>query len=180
MRHRHPVPSVWMMTDERIGDGLWAALDRLPRGAGVVFRHYGLPAPERRSLLAEVATVARRRRLVLIAAGIGGPDGSHNRRAGRGLHTRSAHDRRQIVAAIRDGADAIFVSPVFATRSHPGARPLGARRLGTMIRGVGLPVIALGGMDAHRFRGLRRLGLHGWAGIDAWSAPDQKRKAVPT
>jgi thiamine-phosphate pyrophosphorylase len=38
-----------------------------------------------------------------------------------------------------------------------------------MIRDLRVPVIALGGMGERRWRALRRLGVHGWAGIDAWS-----------
>jgi thiamine-phosphate pyrophosphorylase len=38
------------MTDERLGDALWTALRRLPRGAGIVFRHYATPPAERRAL----------------------------------------------------------------------------------------------------------------------------------
>jgi thiamine-phosphate pyrophosphorylase len=73
------------------------------------------------------------------------------------------------VAAIRAGADALFVSPVFATRSHPGAPALGRARLGLLIRGLRIPVIALGGMDRRRAASLRALGVHGWAAIDAWT-----------
>ncbi|MEI9852948.1 MAG: hypothetical protein WDN24_21210 [Sphingomonas sp.] len=39
----------------------------------------------------------------------------------------------------------MFVSPVFATRSHPGARTLGRMRLRLLIAGLRVPVIALGG-----------------------------------
>ena len=168
MRARHPIPPIWLMTDERMGDALWPALERLPHGAGVVFRHYR--SPDRVALFGKVAKVARRRRLVLVSAGglLPGAAGSHNARSRYGLQTRSAHSRRELFAAIRDGADAVFVSPVFATRSHPGAKSLGRVRLGLMIRGSRVPVIALGGMDAGRFRGLTRFGIHGWAGIDAW------------
>jgi thiamine-phosphate pyrophosphorylase len=169
MRRRHPIPRLWLMTDPRMGDELWAALERLPRGAGVVFRHYEWPDDERRVLLRAVAKVARRRRLILLATdGLARVDGSHNRRAARGLCSRSAHDRRDIVAAERGGADLVFVSPVFATRSHPGARALGVVRFGLMIRGARIPIIALGGMTARRARRLAGLGVHGWAGIDAW------------
>ena len=70
--------------------------------------------------------------------------------------------------AERRGADAVFVSPVFATRSHPGARGLGVVRFGLLVRGCPVPVVALGGMDARRFRRVRGLGAYGWAGIDAW------------
>lgn len=183
MPRRHPaLPTIWLMTDERMGEGLWGALDGLPRGAGVVFRHYR--TPDRRAVLARVEAVARRRGLVVVGAGIDASGGTHGGRKRRGLLTRSAHDVRDIVAAIRSGADAVFVSPVYPTRSHPGARTLGRVRLGLMIRDVRIPAIALGGVDARRCRALKALGVHGWAGIDAWaqnpSNGRQKRNAVPT
>lgn len=183
MPRRQPIPRLWLMTDERQGDALWEALARLPRGAGVVFRHYGLEAAARRALFAKVAKVARRRKLMLLVArpwrsGLG--NGEHGNRATvrPPLRTAPAHSHREAIAAIRAGADALFVSPVFATRSHPGAKPLGRVRFGLLTRGLGVPVIALGGMDARRARSLGLLGIHGWAGIDAW-APDQNLKAVP-
>ncbi|HWU95447.1 MAG TPA: thiamine phosphate synthase, partial [Sphingomonas sp.] len=85
------------MTDERMDESLWTALERLPRGGGVVFRHYGLGPAERRALFAKVARIARRRRLVLIRAGANrlgrGEDDVHGQR-GHGLRTWPAHDRR--------------------------------------------------------------------------------------
>jgi thiamine-phosphate pyrophosphorylase len=57
------------MTDERQGEALWTALDRLPRGAGVVFRHYSLPCAERRALFRRVHNMCARRRLMLVLAG---------------------------------------------------------------------------------------------------------------
>lgn len=67
---------------------------------------------------------------------------------------------------MRSGADALFVSPVFATRSHPGTRPLGRVRFGLMTQGLKIPLIALGGMTARRAAALN---VHGWAAIDAWA-----------
>lgn len=173
MPRRHPLPRLWLMTDERMGEGLWQALERLPRGGGVVFRHYGLAPAERRALFARVLKVAKRRRLVLVRAGsepMRGEAGVHGA-YGRGLRTAPAHDRREAVAALRAGAQVLFVSPVFATRSHPGAPALGRLRFGLLVRGLDVPVIALGGMDVRKAASLRRLGIHGWAAIDAWSAP---------
>jgi thiamine-phosphate pyrophosphorylase len=173
MPRRHPVPTLWLMTDERLGDALWSAVERLPRGSGVVFRHYATGLAERRALFARLSKIARRRGLVLVRAGevrlAWREDGVHNgRRSGGGIATRSAHDRRAAIVAKRAGADAIFVSPVFATRSHPGAPALGPLGAAAIGRGLGMTVIALGGMDARRFGRLRGLGFHGWAAIDAW------------
>jgi len=169
MRRRH-LPCTWLMTDERMGEGLWPALRRLPIGSGIVFRHYATPWAERRRLFSHVARIARARRLVLVRAGpdrLGREDGVHGRR-GRGLRTASAHSRSEAVRAVRGGAQLLFVSPVFPTRSHPDADALGRARLGLLIGGLDVPVIALGGMTARRFAGLRGLNVHGWAAIDAW------------
>lgn len=172
MPTRHPpIPRLWLMTDPRLGERLWDALERLPRGSGVIFRHYQLPLRERRALFARVAKVARRRGLLLLRAGAApmrGEQGTHGRR-GRGLTTWPVHSRREAAAATRAGADALLVSPVFPTRSHPGAPALGPVRFGLLVRGLGVPVIALGGMDAQTVRRLRGMGIHGWAAIDAWA-----------
>ncbi|KQM23266.1 thiamine monophosphate synthase [Sphingomonas sp. Leaf24] len=171
MRRRHPLPSRWLMTDERLGDDLAAKVAKLPRGSGVVFRQYATPEGKRRRMFAQVRRIARARRLVLLVAGpfLPGGDGVHGRKArkNRGLTTRPVHSVRERIAAERAGVDATFVSPVFATRSHPGARPLGRVRFALLIRGARLPVIALGGMTEQRARTLP--GIAGWAAIDAWS-----------
>lgn len=179
MHHRYPTcPTRWLMTDERMGAGLWTALDRLPRGAGVVFRHHSLAASERRSLFAAVAKVARRRRLLLLRAGgepFRGEQGMHGRSrhhqksCRRLLKTWPAHNPAEVVAGRRAGADLIFISPIFATRSHPGGRPLGPIRAAALARLAGGKAIALGGVDERRFRRLRLAPFVGYAAIDAWS-----------
>ncbi|TRW14896.1 thiamine phosphate synthase [Glacieibacterium frigidum] len=158
MRTRHlPVdwPVAWLFAEPRLGEALWIALDRLPRGAGVVFGHVDLAPAARRRLFARVALVAARRRLVLVDS--------------RDPRIAKAHDRAEIVAARRRGACLVFVSPVFATASHPGAPVLGRVRYGLMVRGAGVPVAALGGMTARRFETLRPLGAVAWGAIDAWT-----------
>lgn len=174
MRRRQALPVTWLMTDERMGDALFAAIARMPRGSGVVVRHYGLELAERRALFALVQRAARRRGLLVLRGGsvrLGArEDGVHGGpRPRAGLWTMPAHDRAQAVRAARRGVDALFVSPVFATRSHPDARTLGVKGIRAIIRGLGCPAIALGGMDAVRARRIMRLhAVHGWAGIDAW------------
>ena len=62
-------------------------------------------------------------------------------------------------------ADALVLSPVFATRSHPGAPPLGPLRFRLLARQARVPVIALGGMTARRAAALGAA----WAAIDGLS-----------
>jgi thiamine-phosphate pyrophosphorylase len=161
------------MTDERQGDVLWTALERLPRGSGVVFRHYSLPAEPRQALFAAVHRLCRRRGLILVAGGArpGRADGTHREGSirTRGLRTAPAHNMRELRRAERAGAALAFLSPVFPTRSHPNGGTLGPLRFGLLARQARLPVIALGGMNKLRAR--RVPGAYGWAAIDAWSAP---------
>ncbi len=172
MRARYPV--CWLMTDERMGDALMPVLLALPPGSGVVFRHYALGDRDRRALFGHVRRVARARRLLLVVArpgGIGRADGVHGTAKGTGMRTWPAHDRREAVAGARAGADLLFVSPVFPTRSHPGAAAIGVAKAAAIGRGSGIGLIALGGMNARRFRAARSLGFAGWAAIDAFASP---------
>ena len=172
MRTRQPLPRLWLMTDERQGEGLFDAIARLPEGAGIVFRHYGLEKAARRNLFDRVR--AAHPGLLLLAGPAGeaeawGADGSHGRGRGAGLRSAPVHDYAQIRAAERDGAALLFLSPAYPTASHPGARPLGLARFAWLARRTPLPVIALGGMSAARGRRLASFGAYGWAGIDAWT-----------
>lgn len=167
---------MWLFTDERQGDGLWVALARLPRGAGVVFRHYD--AVDRGGLARRVRAAARRRGATFVVAGSARDaramraDGQHKPQWARGgwapgLRTASAHDVRELCAAERAGAGLVFLSPVFATASHPGARALGRVRFGLLAQHARGRVAALGGVDAKRYCRLRALGASAWGGIDA-------------
>ena len=167
MRSRQPLPRLWLMTDERLGDGLLDAVAGLPAGAGIVFRHYSLPETGRRALFDAVKLAAPGP--VLLAgppeqAQAWGADGSHGRHAG--ATTAPAHDLAEIRAAEAAGAALIFLSPVFETRSHPEAAVLGTEGFAALAGQTQLPVVALGGMDATRVK--RLSGAYGWAGIDAW------------
>lgn len=161
------------MTDERMGDALWPSLAALPKGSGVVFRHYD--SADRKALFNAVQRIAKARRLVLVVAGpqrlakAWRADGSHGRTAYHSQHLRTVpvHNQRERIAAERTGADLIFVSPVFGTRSHAGAKGLGLVRFGLLARDAKVPVIALGGMTKTRAKSLRGLGIYGWAAIDA-------------
>lgn len=182
-RQARLLPSVFLMTDERMGDGLWDALERLPRGAGVVFRYYRLPQQDRRALFERVRRVVRRRGLILLLAGseqlaaAWRADGVHGPSARRCserplLRTASAHDRRAWLAACRSGHDLVFVSPIWTTRSHPGAKTLGGVRTGLLLGRTRDRAVALGGMTAARAQKLRGLGIKRWAAIDAWMTTD--------
>lgn len=172
------LPPLWLISDARNDAALEDALARMPRGSGFIYRHYHLDDPARFDRFCALRRWARARDHTIILAdnaitarewgadGIyGAPRSLWPRRAGL-LHLATAHDAREIALANASGADAVLLSPVFATRSHPGAAVLGPARFRLLARLALMPVIALGGMDAQRASGLR---WESWAAIDGLS-----------
>ena len=168
-------PREWLMTDERLGDRLWEAVDRLPGGAGIIFRHYHLGISDRLALGTELARRASERKLLL---GVAGSRQLAERLGAALLHnpdqpgdlpcSMAVHNEIEARAANEAGAALAFIAPVHATKSHPGRPPLGAERAAELAALAGCPAIALGGMDESRFLALREHGFHGFAGIDCW------------
>lgn len=178
MTRAKTLPALWLISDARNDAGLERALARLPRGSGLIFRHYHLDGPKRLARFRALRRIANARGHMVVLAdsaltarewgadGIyGAPRALWPRRAGL-LYLATAHDLTELGLAARLGADAALLSPVFATRSHPGGRVLGAVRFRLLARQSRLPVIALGGMTAAR---ARTLCWPRWAAIDGLS-----------
>ncbi len=169
-------PREWLMTDERLGDRLWEAIGALPAGAGIVFRHYGTPADERAALGQRLASACRDRGLVLAVAGSTrlarslGATLIHNPAGDPGALpvSRSVHTPDEAETACGSAASLVFLSPIYATSSHPGRKPLLRDTARRIVAACPLPVIALGGLNRSRFEEIRGDGFYGWAGIDAW------------
>lgn len=161
MRRGHPrLPSGWMIVDRRSGPNPLGEAARLPKGSGILLIAHDLPASERRRIKRGLARVARRRGLRLI-----------DEADGRAVRV---HGQREMTRALAQGATLLLLSPVYGTRSHPDWAPLPRMRVATLARLSPVPVLALGGMSRERFQRVRRLGLHGWAGIDGWADLSEK------
>lgn len=178
MKRKKPLPRLWLISDERNDAVIAAALLRLPRGSGLIYRHYHLDDRARYHRFRALRRIARAcgHQVILadsaLTAKEWGADGIYGspralapRRAGL-VHLATAHGPREIALANRLGADAMLISPVYATRSHPGGARLGAARFRLLARLAAAPVIALGGMTAQR---ARTLGWKNWAAIDGLS-----------
>ena len=170
-------PRAWLMTDERMGDRLWTAIDRMPiKHSGIVFRHYSLAEDVRGVLARRVADICHRRSMTLAVAGdeelavTVGAELVHNPHEPplRLPFSRSVHSIHEAEAARAAQAAIVFVSPIYPTRSHPGEKTLGRPLARRIAEAAGVPAIALGGMDALKFARVQREGFYGWAGIDAW------------
>ena len=111
-----PIPSLFFFTDPVRTPDPCAAAKRLPRGACVVYRHFG--APERAHIARRLAAIARSSGLTLLIAADPelalrvGADGAHwpeNRlrpRSSERLMTAAAHSHAAIARAVGAGADA--------------------------------------------------------------------------
>lgn len=180
---RKTLPRLFFFTDPARVPDPEAVLRRLPRGAGVVYRAFGAPDAVQRGR--RLVRIAQSRGLLLLAGADAalaariGADGVHLpervarlaiglKRARAGwIVTCAAHSAPAIVRARRAGADAVFVSPVFASASPSAGRPLGLLRFAELVRGARLPVFALGGIDAATARQIARSGAAGLAAVEA-------------
>ncbi|MCT2399253.1 thiamine phosphate synthase [Novosphingobium mangrovi (ex Huang et al. 2023)] len=168
-----PLPDIWLVSDARNDAALERILARLPRGSGLIFRHYHLDDKARRARFARLARTARRHGHCVVLSGsarearrwnAGGAYGAPDRLA-RGpamLRLATVHSLHELAKAHHARADAVLISPVFATRSHPGAGTLGPVRFRLLAIRSRVPVIALGGMTAQR---ARCMGASKWAAI---------------
>jgi thiamine-phosphate diphosphorylase len=96
----------------------------------------------------------------------------------RGWIGRSVHSAREAETAAAEGADYLVVGNVYETASHPG-RSAGGLALVRDSARLGLPVIAIGGVDAGRVAAIRDEGAYGVAAIRAlWWAADPAAAAL--
>jgi thiamine-phosphate pyrophosphorylase len=177
--HAGRVPMLVLMTDdERLPDPL-AAARLLPKGAMIIVR--SRDSAKRVQLAYAMMALARSRGLLVLIANDAvlasrcGADGLHlsEANAHRAAHWSALRPQWFIAAAVhslraavlRRYVDAIFLSPVFATASHPGRTALTAVRANAMVHRLAVPAYALGGVTAHNAPL-----LHGFAGIAAIGA----------
>lgn len=183
------LPPLLFFTDSTRTPRPWETAARLPRGAAVVYRHFGATDAE---------TVARRLRATTVQAGVRlliGLDAELAQRVGAdGIHLperalasasllRSRHPGWLMTAAVHApdaletpagqgldvlGLDAVVLSPVFAAGGASAAKPaLGGEAFSAAVRASLLPVYALGGIGPQTVQGLGGTGACGFAGVDA-------------
>jgi thiamine-phosphate pyrophosphorylase len=161
-----------------------AIAERLPRGAGIVFRAFG--AADALEQARRLAEIARDRGLILL---IGADERLAAQANAHGLHlperlapalprlkagrprwivTAAAHSPAAVRRAARLGADAVLLSAVFESRSPSAGQPMGPVRLAAIARSAPIPVYALGGVDMKNARRLGASGVVGIAAVDAF------------
>ena len=171
------LPLIWLLSDARNDARLEKALAGLPPQSGFVFRHYHLDEGQRRARFTALRRIAHEAGHVAILSGTADKaqewqaDGVYGATEKLGpenglLRLATAHDLAELRQAEAVKANGVFLSPVFATHSHPGGKTLGARGFHSLAKQTHLPVIALGGMNAAR---AKELDWPRWGAIDGLS-----------
>jgi thiamine-phosphate pyrophosphorylase len=173
-----PLPRQWLFTDPVRTPDPVAIAKRLPRGTGVVYRHFG--AADRLAVGRALGTVARRRGLLFLvgadpalartlrADGVHWPERLMHKARRRGIDTAAVHGQAALRRAARLPLRAVFLSPIARSDSPSAGAALGLERAGRWAKGSVHPVVALGGVGPRDARAMRRAGFAGWAGIAAW------------
>ncbi len=178
------LPPLLFFTDPDRTPRPWETAARLPRGSGVVFRHFGRPDARETAMRLREATSGRDGPLLIgldaeLAERVGA-DGVHlpERALDRAVSlakarpdwrlTGAAHSR----AALRtSGLDALVLSPVFrAGGASAASAPLGLGAFREWVRTAPCPVYALGGIDGVNVRQLIGSGASGLAGVSGIQA----------
>lgn len=176
------LPAFFALTDPQRTPDPVALARRLPRGSGLVLRHFGEPGQI--ALAGPLSRIARERGLVFLIAGdpvlarsvkahgVHWPQRQAHRapvwarRRPDWLMTASAHDRAAVHRPAR-GIEAVFLSPVFESTSPSATTALGPVRAARLAREARVAVYALGGVNTTT---LPALGIRVFSGVCAVSA----------
>jgi len=154
----------------------------LPRGSGLIYRHFG--APNRHHIAARLSKITKRRHLKLLIGNDPklaleiGADGVHwpemrfteakywqNRFA---IMTCAAHSRQTLSRLQREPIDAALVSAIFPSNSPSASAPLGVSTLRQLCTQSTIPLYALGGVNIQNMGKISKYsGISGIEGIQA-------------
>ena len=172
------LPPLLFFTDPTRTPRPWETAARLPAGAAVVYRSFGVPAAAETAARLRTATRDAGVRLLIglddaLAQAVGA-DGVHlpERALDRAATLRAARPNWILTGAVhglRDVAalDAAVLSPVFAAGGASAARPaLGVEAFSALAARLSRPAYALGGLNAKSAESLIGSGACGVAGVE--------------
>jgi thiamine-phosphate pyrophosphorylase len=180
-RHLHAgLPPAFFLTDPARTPDPAAIVAGLPRGWGVIYRHFG--APDREAAAGGLAVACRKKGLAFLIGADArlalqvGADGVHwpNRMAEEvrrwavrfRLQTVSAHGPAELARLTGLPIDAALVSAVFPSASPSAGAALGALRLRRLSKLSPMPIYGLGGVNPENARQIS--GFAGLAAIGGW------------
>ncbi|CAL4865958.1 Thiamine-phosphate synthase [Asticcacaulis sp. MM231] len=185
---KRQLPALFFFTDPKRTPHPEDIAIHMPEGCGIIYRHFGESHAAKRARLLRKITSDNGLTLLIgeddaLALEVGA-DGVHLRqksliRAGD-LHARythltltaACHDTETLRTLTGDeGLSAVFISPVFASRSPSaqGIEALGAKGVRDLTDVANVPVYGLGGISCDNILSLRDTGLSGIGAVEAFS-----------
>lgn len=169
------------MTDpERVKD-IFGAVQNLPRGAAIIYRHFGSAHKFVDAQALRQLTFERGQQLLIgddpILAIEVGADGVHFRRDAKieapTVWRRRCPDWLISMAGIKSGAyegelsvlDGLLISSVFPSQSPSAGNSIGVKNLSDKVKNLPVPIFALGGISKQTAPTLLDSGAAGIAGI---------------
>ncbi|MES2677112.1 MAG: thiamine phosphate synthase [Pseudomonadota bacterium] len=175
------LPEMFFFTDRKRVSNVLEVVENLPENAAIIIREYDLKADQRLNFAQQIALIARRKNLKFLvgkdwnlaqeigANGVHFSDFDQNFAVPKNRHNMilsySCHRPESIVEAEKLGADLLFYSPIFASKSHLNQQPVGIDGLKNFIKKTSLPVYALGGIDEQNIKLLNNTNISGIGGI---------------
>jgi len=191
LNHRHgkkkPLPCLILMTDAKRLPDPSAIIPQLPAHSAVIVRHF--TRKQKEQIIIKIKNLCRKHKVKLLVSdnmglairyrldGVHFPEarlksiaacGRISRPLPQFLYTGACHSQTGIQNANRAGLDAILLSPVFPTSSHPGTPCLGITRFRHLGNLSSLSNYALGGIGPRtvpRLRASRTIGVAGISGL---------------
>lgn len=175
-------PFVFMTDPQRVLDPV-AIAKHLPKGAAIIYRHFGREGHWKEADNLRQVTFARNQQLLIghdpeLAQQVGA-DGVHFRRdasvQGPMLWRQKCPDWMITMAGLKGEQnyegdlsvlDGLFVSSVFYSKSPSAGNPIGIEAFADICRKLAVPVFALGGVNARTAAQLEGSGAAGLAGIE--------------
>ncbi len=177
-------PFIFMTDPQRVVNPVTAAMN-LPKGAAIIYRHFGRSGHEKTAEQLRGVTFEREQQFLIghdpeLAIKVGA-DGVHFRRDASLLAptlwrkncpewiiTMAGLKGEQDYHADLSVLDALFISTVFYSKSPSAGNPIGIQELTSIAQKLDVPIIALGGINdrtAHKLLGSGATGLAGIEGL---------------
>ena len=171
---KQKLPIAWVLTDPRLSD-IEAYIPQIPSDIGLIIRDYETPQREKyvkhlsqwTSQAGLITLVAANPELAkqCDVAGVHWPSWASPQPIQGQLTIFAVHNHEELLRAEAFNADAVIISPVFETKSHPDTPHLGLEGLHSLIKQTTCPVYAMGGITSARMQSLLELEIYGIAGI---------------
>lgn len=162
-KNEKQLPAFFFVTDPKRTPDPISIARKLPKGSGILFRHFGLE--NRFEVGLKLSKISKARELKLFVsydtklAEYTKADGMHwpkskvflkkRSQFKNYMHSSSAHTHRQIRTALQNDFDACFVSSVFESQSSSAPTAMGVTKFRLMCQNSAIPIYGLGGITSN-------------------------------